>query len=55
MKTMDFGLVKRTDLKSTLLEEIIQVNAGNYELDSFQKCLANNLRKIGKTLPKLLA
>jgi hypothetical protein len=52
---MDFGLVKRTDLKSTLLEGIIQVNAGHYELDSFQKYLANNLSKISKTFPKPLA
>jgi hypothetical protein len=52
---MDFGLVKRTDLKSTLLQGIIQVNAGHYELDSFQKYLANNLPKMGKTLPKPLA
>ena len=52
---MDFGLVKRTDLKSTLLEGIIQVNAGHFELDSFQKCLANKLPKMGKTLPKPLA
>jgi hypothetical protein len=39
---MDFGLVKRTDLKSTLLEGIIQVNAGHYELDSFKNVLPTN-------------
>jgi hypothetical protein len=37
------------------LEGIIQVNAGHYELGSFQKCFANKLPKMGKTLPKRFA
>ena len=52
---MDFGLVKRTDLKSTLLQGIIQVNAGHYEQGSFKKCFANNLPKMNKILPKSFA
>jgi hypothetical protein len=37
------------------LEGINPVSAGHYELDSFKKCFANNLPKMGKFLPKLFA